>query len=79
MSNYTTARPGSRTTASTYLDVRAAAVYLGTGERFVRRLVSERRVPFHKVGRHVRLRTADLDAFLAAGRVEPGRGPGDAA
>ncbi len=79
MSN-THARPEPRTSkTSLYIDVPSAAAYMGTGERFVRRLVAERRVPFHKVGRHVRLRTADLDAFLAAGRVEPGRGPGDAA
>lgn len=27
---------------------------------------------FVRVGRHVRYRRADLDAFLTAGRVEPG-------
>lgn len=58
-------------TAPARLDVEAAAQYLGTGERFVRRLVAERRIAFVKVGRHVRLDIADLDAFLAAGRVEP--------
>jgi excisionase family DNA binding protein len=39
--------------------------------RFVRRLVAERRVAFHKVGRSVRFTAADLDVFVAAGRVEP--------
>jgi excisionase family DNA binding protein len=43
---------------------------LGTSLRFVRRLVLERRIPFIKVGRHVRIATSDLDAFIAAGRVE---------
>ncbi len=52
------------------LDVPAAAEYLGTGERFVRRLIAERRVTFVKVGRLVRLDARDLDAFLDAGRVE---------
>ncbi len=55
------------------LDVKAAGEYLNIGERFVRRLIAERRIAFTKVGRLVRLDTADLDAFLAAGRVEPVR------
>jgi excisionase family DNA binding protein len=55
---------------STYLTVREAAEYLNMSERFVRRLIAERRIAFHHVGRHVRLAMADLDAFLAAGRVE---------
>jgi excisionase family DNA binding protein len=48
---------------------------LGTSLRFVRRLVLERRIPFIKVGRHVRIATSDLDAFIAAGRVEAGSLP----
>jgi excisionase family DNA binding protein len=48
---------------------------LGTSLRFVRRLVLERRIPFIKVGRHVRIATSDLDAFIAAGRVEVGSLP----
>jgi excisionase family DNA binding protein len=54
-----------------YLKVPEAAVYLNTSVRFVRRLVAERRIAFHKVGAHIRFAVADLDAFLAAGRVEP--------
>jgi excisionase family DNA binding protein len=52
-----------------YLNVLAA--YLNTSERFVRRLVAERRIAFHHVGRHVRFALSDLDEWLAAGRVEP--------
>jgi len=48
---------------------------LGTSLRFVRRLVLERRIPFIKVGRHVRIAASDLDAFIAAGRIEPGSLP----
>jgi excisionase family DNA binding protein len=48
---------------------------LGTSLRFVRRLVLERRIPFIKLGRHVRIATSDLDAFIAAGRVEAGSLP----
>jgi len=49
----------------------AAAAYLSASPRFIRRLVAERRVPYVKVGRLVRLTAEDLDDFIAAGRVEP--------
>jgi excisionase family DNA binding protein len=57
--------------ASRYLTVLESAAYLNTGERFVRRLIAERRIPFHKVGSHVRISLTDLEAFVQAGRVEP--------
>jgi len=53
----------------TLLSVEQAAERLGTSVRFVRRLVFERRIAFVKVGRHVRICPADLDAFIEAGRV----------
>ena len=56
---------------NTYLTVAEAALYLNTSVRFVRRLIGERRIAFHKVGAHVRIAIADLDAFVQAGRVEP--------
>lgn len=43
---------------------------LGTTERFVRRLVTERRVPFHKVGKYVRFDPNDIDDWLVERRVE---------
>jgi excisionase family DNA binding protein len=46
-----------------------AGDYLRTGERFIRRLIAERRIPYVKLGRHVRLQRSDLDAFIASGRV----------
>ncbi len=53
------------------VDVRGAAAYIGCPERYVRRLVFERRIPFMKVGgTRVRFMPADLDAWLAAQRVE---------
>jgi excisionase family DNA binding protein len=54
-----------------YLSVPEAALYLNTSVRFVRRLIAERRIAFHKLGVHVRLALVDLDAFIDAGRVEP--------
>ncbi len=53
------------------LSVEEAAGRLNTSPRFIRRLIAERRIAFSKIGRHVRLDSADLDAFVAAGRVEP--------
>jgi excisionase family DNA binding protein len=52
------------------LTVEEAAERLGTSVRFLRRLIAERRIAFVRVGRHVRIDPADLDAFIAAGRVE---------
>lgn len=54
-----------------YLTVAEAADYLNTSVRFIRRLIAERRIAFHKAGTHVRLAVADLDNYMQAGRVEP--------
>ena len=43
---------------------------LGTSLRFVRRLILECRIAYTKLGRHVRIAASDLDAFIAAGRIE---------
>ncbi len=55
--------------SSQLLTIDQAAEYLGTGQRFVRRLISERRIPYIKLGKHVRLERCALDAFVAAGQV----------
>jgi len=55
---------------SRLLDVEGAAEYLSVTPRFIRRLVAERRLPFVKLGRHLRFDTADLDRFVEAGRVD---------
>lgn len=55
------------------LTVEQAAQELNTTSRFVRRLIAERRICFHHVGRHVRISERDLEAFVKAGRVEPTR------
>jgi excisionase family DNA binding protein len=57
--------------ASALLDVKQAARRLGTEPRFVRRLIAERRIEFHRVGRHVRISEAALAEFIEAGRVAP--------
>ncbi len=55
---------------SRLLDIDGAAEHLCVTPRFIRRLVAERRLPFVKLGRHVRFDPADLDRFIEAGRVE---------
>jgi len=55
---------------SRLLDVEGAAEYLSVTPRFIRRLVAERRLPFVKLGRHLRFDAADLDRFIDAGRVD---------
>ena len=64
-------REDSMTSTAHYLTVAESAVYLNTSVRFVRRLIAERRIAFHHVGRHVRIALDDLEAFMQAGRVEP--------
>lgn len=56
---------------SPLLSVEEAATELGTPVCFVRRLVHERRIRFHKIGKYVRIARADLEAFVAAGEVAP--------
>ncbi len=46
-----------------------AAEYLHVTERWIRRAIAERRIPYVKVGRLVRFRKSDLDAYIEAQRV----------
>lgn len=49
--------------ADELLTASQAGDYLQTGERFIRRLIAERRIPYVKLGKFVR------DAAISAGRV----------
>ena len=51
------------------LTVAQAGDYLGTGERFIRRLIAQRRIAYVKLGKYVRLQRSTLDEFIEAGRV----------
>ena len=53
------------------LTVPEAAERLNTSERFIRRIINERRIQFIRVGRHVRIAESVLDAYVGAGTVEP--------
>lgn len=53
------------------LTVDQVAERLGTGVRFPRRLIEERRITFVKVGRHVRIPESVVEAYVDANTVEP--------
>jgi excisionase family DNA binding protein len=67
--------PREATELDTLLSIEQAAERLGTSARFVRRLVFERRIAYVKLGRHVRISSRDLDAFIRTSRVEVGQYP----
>ena len=52
------------------LTIDQAAERLGTSARFVRRLRAERRIPVVKLGKRIRIDSHDLEAYIAAGRVD---------
>ena len=45
------------------------AAQLGVTERFVRRLIAERRVPFCKIGKFVRFDPYEIEEWIDAQRV----------
>lgn len=51
------------------LDKHQAAERLNVGNCFVERLIAEKRIPYIKVGRHVRMRASVVDAFIATNTV----------
>ena len=55
------------------LTVDQAAERLGTTPRFIRRLRTERRIAVIKLGKHIRIDSNDLDAYITASRQEPQR------
>jgi excisionase family DNA binding protein len=53
------------------LTIEQAAERISMSARYVRRLISERRIVFYRLGRAVRIDPADLGQFITAGRIEP--------
>jgi excisionase family DNA binding protein len=53
------------------LTVQQVAELLGTGVRFPRRLIEERRITFVRVGRHVRIPESVMSAYIAEHTVQP--------
>ncbi|MFI8004010.1 helix-turn-helix domain-containing protein [Streptomyces sp. NPDC086010] len=58
-------------TVDRLLTVGQVAERLGTGLRFPRRLIEERRIAFVKVGRHVRIPESAVEEYVSAHTVEP--------
>jgi excisionase family DNA binding protein len=59
---------------STYdplLTVPQVADRLNTSERYVRRLIEERRIEFVRIGRKIRITGSVIDALIERGRVQP--------
>lgn len=57
------------------IDLPTLARWLGVTERHIRRLVSERRIPFHKWGHHLRFDPVDVREWLTEHRIDPTRRP----
>lgn len=55
------------------MDIDGVAEAFGVSRRHIQRLVSERRIPFLKVGRFVRFDQATLSTWLSEQRVDPNR------
>jgi excisionase family DNA binding protein len=54
-----------------FLTIDQAAYRLAMSPWYVRRLIAERRIAFHRYGRSVRLALADVEAFADTNRIEP--------
>lgn len=59
-------------TVPRYLSPRQAGdAYPALGERYFRRLIADRRIPYAKVGAKVLLAVDDIEELIENGRVEP--------
>jgi excisionase family DNA binding protein len=70
----TTGKAGQSMTAHDndhLLTIPEAALRMKMSARYVRRLVAERQIAFHRLGRSVRLHPTDVDAFVRENRIEP--------
>lgn len=81
MMTYEESKRAAAAAVDELLDVCQVAVVLHCSTRNVRELVATRQLPVVRIGRLIRFRTADLDAYIAACRQPAERGPlgGDAA
>jgi len=55
----------------TYLTLPQVGDRLGTGVRFARRLIEERRIEYKKFGHHVRVAESVLEEYIASCTVKP--------
>ena len=62
--------PRSDTALHTLVDIDTVAGHLGVSVRHIRRLIDERRIPFVKVGRHVRFDVEAIAGWVDAHRTD---------
>lgn len=60
------------TSEPTWLGTQDAARHLGITPRTLYRLINEGEIPAYKLGRVLRIKQSDVDAFLESVRVQPG-------
>ena len=53
----------------TWMDPPDAAAYLGMTERWIRRQIESRTIPFNKLGGRIRFRKSDLDEIIERGDI----------
>jgi excisionase family DNA binding protein len=63
--------PPTRHTREPLFDIEGIAAHLGVSVRHVRRLVSERRIPFVKWGQRLHFDRDAVDAWVDEHRIEP--------
>ena len=63
---------GPMADAPRWLGTTEAAERLGVVPRTLYRMIDEGQIPAYKMGRVLRLKESDLDAFLETTRVQPG-------
>ena len=61
--------PTRPTTHTTLIDIAGAAEQLGVSVRYLRRLVSQRRIPYVKLGHYVRFDPVEIDEWIDRARV----------
>lgn len=57
------------TNHTTLIDIAGAAAQLGVSVRYLRRLVSQRRIPYVKLGHYIRFDPAEIDEWIDRARV----------
>lgn len=55
--------------SASLLSIEQLADWLGVTDRFIRRLVAERRIPFLKIGKFIRFDPAEIEPWLDSQRV----------
>jgi excisionase family DNA binding protein len=55
-----------------WLSIKQARHRMGVTPQLLYRLIDECQLPAYRIGNRYRLRTADVEAFIDASRVQPG-------